>query len=139
MSDSLPGGSGHWGFVPDFPGWWFGARHGSPTPEPVRVVQLGDGLGLAAFVSFGQPTALDRWSFWSVKIEPPPPPPMTDAMRAGALRYARVADGLQTKDRFIAAHEPLGERLWNDLVDAGFAHEVEGRIRITESGRSALN
>jgi hypothetical protein len=56
-----------------------------------------------------------------------------------ALEYVRNTGGGATKAHFMEDHEPIGARVWDVLVNAGFVSVDEyGRIRPTDAGLAAL-
>ena len=58
-----------------------------------------------------------------------------------ALEYVRSTDGEATIADFVTHWEPIGDRLWSELVALELA-EVDpatGRIRLTAAGRAELD
>jgi ribosomal protein S19E (S16A) len=60
-------------------------------------------------------------------------------MQLAAARYVRNTNGGATHAHFIEDHEPVGDRLWDDLERLGCVREdAHGHIFLTESGEAAL-
>ena len=56
-----------------------------------------------------------------------------------ALQYVKNTNGGATKAHFMEDHEPIGERLWDALNNAGMVRTDEnGRIHTTERGDAEL-
>jgi len=57
-----------------------------------------------------------------------------------ALQYVRNTNGGATLDNFLEDHEPIGKELWQELRHNLYVFEdMNGRIRLTDSGNAALD
>ena len=54
-----------------------------------------------------------------------------------AIQYIKHTGGNATLANFIDDHEPIGERLWADLVREGLAENYHGKLRLTPKGSAA--
>lgn len=55
-----------------------------------------------------------------------------------ALRYVANGKGRGTLADFTTDHDPIGERLWEALREAGLVIEVHGLIKVTDKGEKEL-
>lgn len=56
------------------------------------------------------------------------------------LQYVKNTNGGATRSHFIEDFEPVGERMWIRLHDAGFVRQDQnGRIHLTDAGTAKLS
>lgn len=55
-----------------------------------------------------------------------------------ALQYVRNTNGNATVGHFVGDWEPVGQRLWDDLLKAGDVEVRDGKIYLTDKGEGAL-
>lgn len=60
-------------------------------------------------------------------------------MQIEALRYVKNTGGNATYNHFIDDHEPIGQRLWQDLkYDNVVSIDDQGKIFVTKTGEKFL-
>ena len=62
-----------------------------------------------------------------------------NAFHKRALQYVKNTNGGATVEHFFEDHEPIGDKLWAELLSQGFVTiDGNGRIALTDDGGAAL-
>ena len=62
------------------------------------------------------------------------------ALNKAPLQYVRNTNGGATRAHFLEDHEPIGEMLWQGMVNSGLVRQDEnGRIFLTAEGDAQLD
>lgn len=61
-------------------------------------------------------------------------------LNKASLQYVRNTNGGATRAHFLEDHEPIGEFLWQGMVNSGLVRQDEnGRIFLTDEGDAQLD